>query len=80
MLLWINEVYFSKTQNFGPQKTNEDKRTHDQTTMFMNKYCEDTNIPTVANIVADIIVDYESNREILIENEDDFEMDDELST
>ena len=46
----------------------------------MNKYCEDTNIPTVANRVADIIVDYESNREILIENEDDFEMDDELST
>ena len=48
--------------------------------MFLNKYCENTNIPTVANKMADMIVDYETSQAISIENEDDFEIDDEIIT
>ena len=74
----INEIFFDKTQHFEPNKSTEGEWTHNQTTMFLNKYCEDPNIPTVANRVADIIVDYESHKEIRIQNEDDFEIDDEI--
>ena len=48
--------------------------------MFLNKYCEDTNITSVANKLADIIVDYETSQTIRIENEDEFEVDDEIIT
>ena len=58
--------------------TEEDAWTHDQTTMFFNKYCENPNIPTVANRVAEIIVDYETNSNIQLENEVDFEIEDEI--
>ena len=54
--------------------------THNQTTMFLNKYCENVNIPSVANKMADIIVDYESSQGISMENEDDFEIDNEIIT
>ena len=74
----ISEVYQSGDDQFEPLKLTEDDWTHDQTTMFLNKYCEDTNIPTVANRVADIIVDYETHKEIPFENDDDFEIDDEI--
>ena len=52
----------------------------DQTTLFMNKYCEDPNVPSVANRMADIIVEYESEKKIMIENDCDFELDDEEVT
>ena len=74
----IDEVLFNKSQPFEPLQSLEDGWTHAQTTMFLNKYGEDCNIPTVANRVADIIVDYESHKEIPIDNEDDFELDDEI--
>ena len=44
----INHIYFNTTQNFKLKKSTEDEWTQDQTAMFLNMYCEDTNIPTVA--------------------------------
>ena len=37
------------TETFEPPKSDENDWTHDQATMFLNKYCENTDIPTVAN-------------------------------
>ena len=53
-----------ETDNFEPQNSDNNDWTHDQATMFLNKYCENTNIPTVANRIADIIVEYEINKKI----------------
>ena len=50
----------------------------DQTTVFMNKYCEDPNLPSVANKLADMIVDFEIASKIPIEDDSDFEIDDEI--
>ena len=52
--------------------------TRDQTTMFLNKYCEDTNIPSVANRLADTIVEYELNQGTSFRPRDDHEVDDEI--
>ena len=49
----------------------------DYASMFFNKYCEDPNLPTVYNHFAEIVVDYETNRNIFINETDDFDMDDE---
>ena len=37
----------------------------DYASLFLNKYCEDPNLPTVCNHFANIVVDYEVNRNIL---------------
>ena len=71
---------FSHEETFTPIIEEGGKITHDQTTLFLNKYGEDTDVPTVANRLADAIVDYEVNRHIAIENQDDFEIDDENIT
>jgi hypothetical protein len=78
----VCDIYFKRdqTDSHEPLKSTENKMTHNQTTMFLNKYCEDTNITSVANKLADIIVDYETSQTIRIENEDDFEVDDEIIT
>ena len=55
----------------------ENNRFSDQTTIFMDKYCEDPNLPTVANKLASMIVDYEISRKIKIDDLSDFELDDE---
>ena len=65
---------------FTPTLEEGNKIMHDQTTLFLNKYCEDTDVPTVANRLADAIVDYEVNRNVPIENQDDFDIDDENIT
>ena len=44
-------------------------RNNDKTTMFMNKYCEDQNLPSVANRMAEMIVDFERSNRIAIEND-----------
>jgi hypothetical protein len=46
--------------------------------MFFNKYCEDINLPTVSNKFADIVVDYETSRSILIDEEEDFDIDERV--
>ena len=48
------------------QVNDEVEKEHNQTTMFMNKYCEDPNLPTVANKLADMIVDYEMKKKYLL--------------
>ena len=45
----------------------------DQTSMFCNKYETDMNLPTVANKLASIIINFESNKQINEAIEDDFE-------
>jgi hypothetical protein len=76
----VCETFFKVDQNapHEPLKATETDWTHNQTTMFLNKYSENTNIASVANKFADIIVDYETNQQIIIENEDDFEIDYEI--
>ena len=46
----------------------------EQTSMFCNKYETDVTLPTVANRIADIIVDYETKRNIVKNFEDDFDV------
>ena len=48
--------------------------------MFLNKYCEDPNLPSVANRVAETIIEYEVNREIPFTPRDDVEIEDEIIT
>ena len=45
----------------------------DQMSIFCNKYETDTNLPTVVNKMADMIIDFECKRNIETEIEDDFE-------
>ena len=46
----------------------------------MNKYCEDISLPTVANRLSDIIIQYETVNKIPVNYESDFEIDDEVVT
>ena len=69
--------YFDQ-EPFDPVKSHENEFTHEKTIMFLNKYCEDTDVPSVANRLAGAIVDYEISKQIPIENEDDFLVDDEI--
>ena len=48
--------------------------------MFLNKYCQDIDIPSVANKVADMVIDFEVNKKISVTNEDDFDVDNEIVT
>ena len=78
----LSDIYFkgNKIEPHEPIKPEENDWTHNQTTMFLNKYSENTNIASVSNKMADMIVDYETDRGIQVENEDDFEVDDEIIT
>ena len=60
----IGEIFSENndTQSFQTSQLPECEWTNNKMTLFLNKYCEDVNMPTVANRVADIIVDYESNK------------------
>ena len=78
----VSELVFKDdcSVSYENQDSHKVDWTHNQTTMFLNKYCENVNIPSVANKMADIIVDYESSQGISMENEDDFEIDNEIIT
>ena len=75
-----NIINNCKKDLFEPCKQDEQEMTHDQTTMFLNKYCEDPNIPSVANRLAETIIEYEINRELPFTNRNDDEIDDEIIT
>ena len=53
---------------------------HSRTTMFFNKYGENPDIPSIANRLADAIVNFEINNAIKIDDEDDFLIDNEIVT
>ena len=57
----VHETFCQNDENQSDVHKNEYEidRTHNQTSMFLNKYCENTDLPTVANRVADIIVEFE---------------------
>ena len=44
--------------------------------MFFNKYCEDTNLPSVCNKYADVVIECEKQRNILTNEGDDFDIED----
>ena len=52
----------SPFESYHTVAADEIDKTHDQTTIFMNKYCEDPNLPSVANQLAEMIVDYEMSQ------------------
>ena len=56
------------------------KNCHNKTTMFLNKYAEDTEIQSIANKLADTIVHFEITSCVPINDEDDFLIDDENAT
>ena len=61
----VEELLVGATKDvFEPCPSNEHDMTFDQTSMFLNKYCENTDIPSVANRVADAIVEYEVAKSI----------------
>ena len=73
-----NEEDIFKNFNIEAHEPIENVRNQDNSSMFFNKYCEDTNIPSVANRLASVVVDYESNRKILINEVEDFDIEDEI--
>ena len=56
------------------------KNCHNKTTMFLNKYAEDTEIQSIANKLADAIVHFEITNCVPINDVDDFLIDDENAT
>ena len=67
-------------EEFEPNISHTNVMKHEQTTMFFNKYSEDTEIPTVANRLADAIVEYEVSRSIPFNQINDEQIDDEVIT
>ena len=51
-----------------------------KTSILLNKYCENTDLPTVVNKLADMINVVEINNRISVDDENDFEVDDEIIT
>ena len=58
----------------------ENAISNEQTTMFFNKYCEDPSLPSVANRMAESIVNFEIRKDIAFNVQDDFDLDDEAIT
>ena len=56
----------------------ENCRNQDNSSMFFNKYCEDTNIPSVANRFASVVVNYNIDRNKQINEIEDFDIEDEI--
>ena len=54
--------------------------TKSKTTLFLNKYCENPDIPSMANKLADVIIEYEINQSISSQYRNDEENDDETIT
>ena len=70
----IEDLRKNKVDEYQPIQ-NDGKQDH--ASIFCNKYCEDINLPTVANRFADIVVDYEINKNILINEKEDFDIEDQ---
>ena len=51
-----------------------------RTTMFFNNYSEDTDTPSIANRLAEAIVQFEIENSVHLDNEDDFIIDNEMIT
>ena len=73
----MEDVSFFKENDVEVHEPLHNGGKQDYASMFFNKYCEDINLPTVCNQFADIVVDYEDNRDILINEKEDFEIEDE---
>ena len=56
----------------------ENFRNQDNSSMFFNKYCEDTTLPSVANRFASVVVNYNINRNKQINETEDFDIEDEI--
>ena len=73
------EISFIKNcENFEPYIESSTITSHDQTTMFLNKYCENPELPSIANRMAESIVNFEIRRDIACTIRDDFDIDDEF--
>ena len=68
----------SNHESLEPCKQDEKVDDQEKTTMFLNKYCEDTSIPSVANKLADTIIQYEINQHIPFLSRNDDQIDDEV--
>ena len=64
--------------SFESIESNNINFTHNQTSIFLNKYCENPDLLTVANMLADLIIEFEVANKIQIDDENDFEVDDEI--
>ena len=73
-----NEDTILKRFNIDPHQPPENARNQNNSSIFLNKYGEDTNLPTVANKFANIVVDYERSRNIKSNKVEDFDIEDDL--
>ena len=71
-----DEEDFFQKYSIDSHQPPENSRKQDYTSMFFNKYCEDTNLPTVSNRFADVVVDFELSRNIEVGEDDDFDVED----
>ena len=51
------ETNYFNQEPFNPVTSNKETTAHEKTTMFLNKYCENTDVPSIANRLAGAIVD-----------------------
>jgi hypothetical protein len=65
-------------ESYQTTEADQIEKMQDQTTIFMNKYCEDPNLPSVANQLAEMIVDFEMANKIPVDDDCDFELDNEI--
>ena len=65
---------YSDGEEEAPFAFKENMVKKDHTTLFCNKYETDINLPTVINRMADIIIDYEANHNIIGEVEDEIDL------
>ena len=67
MELSDDEEDFFQRYDIDVHEPPANERKQDYTSMFFNKYCENTDLPTVANRFADVVVEYETNKKIQID-------------
>ena len=63
---------------FEPCLKDEVEFSHNKTTLFLDKYCENPDVPSIACRLAEVIVEYEIHNSIEIYERDDEEIDDEI--
>ena len=74
----MNLMFFFSNDTFEPHEDLGEKASNDQTTMFLNKYLEDTNAASVANRLSEVIIRYELAKKISCSQLEDDEIDDEV--
>ena len=67
-----------KDSQYEPAILQEENVLHNKTTIFMNKYSQDPDHPSVVNELASMINDFETENHVSFKSNEDFDVDDEI--